>query len=240
MQKGIVAIIPARSGSKGIPNKNTKNICGKPLIAWSIETAMKSKKIHRVIVSTDSENIAKVARIYGAETPFLRPKKLAEDTTSIEPVLKHAIEWLDKHQNYETKIIVLLLPTNPLRCEQHLDEAIELFLKSNVDTIITSSEVPAEHNPAWVFRQQKDNPWVLINALGQKMKDSPARRQELPKFYTKNDIAFVLRTENLYQQPGSVFGSTQTLYIMDSFFDADINTEEDWKEMEKKLEKKAR
>lgn len=238
VKKNIVAIIPARGGSKAIPNKNIKKICGKPLIAWAIEAALKSKVAERIIVSTDNKAIARVAKKYGAEVPFLRPRQLAEDSTAIEPVLKHAIEWLKKNEGYKTDVIVLLLPTNPLRNEKHIDEAVELFLKSSVDSVISSSEVPANHNPAWVFRQPENKSQVLINALGQEIKNTPIQRQQLPKFYTKNDIVFVLRPENLYETPSSFFGSKQKLYIMDDFFDADINTLLEWTEMEKKLKRK--
>lgn len=231
----IIAVIGARSGSKSIPEKNIKLFCGKPLIAWTIETAKKAKFLDRVIVSTDSEKIAKIARRYGAETPFLRPSEFANDSTGIEPVLKHAVEWLKENENYKTDIVVLLHPTNPLRRANHIDEAIKLLIKKRGHSVIAVSELPANHNPYWVFEPSKKNPQMLVNAKGQDIKDIPVRRQEMPKYYTRNDILYVLRVRNLYEKKPNLYGSKQELYIMSDFYDADINTPEEWILMENKF-----
>src|SRR3989344_1132419 len=122
-KKKILAIIPARGGSKGIPGKNIKLLAGKPLIAHSIEAARNSRFINRVIVSTDDEHIANAARKYGAEI-IMRPKELAEDKTPMDPVLQHAVEFLEK-ENYIPEAVMLLQPTSPLRTTEHINEAIE-------------------------------------------------------------------------------------------------------------------
>src|SRR3989344_4905729 len=131
----IVGIILARGGSKSIPSKNIKEFCGKPLIAWTIESAKKSKLLDRVIVSTDDERIAAVAREYGAETSFLRPKELATDSMGVEPVLKHAFEWLRDNEKYEADALALLPATTPTRQSFHIDEAITIFKERGADSV---------------------------------------------------------------------------------------------------------
>ena len=124
----ILGIIPARGGSKGIPGKNIKMIAGKPLIEWTIEAAKKSKLLTRVIVSTDDEKIAEVAKQYGAEVPFLRPKDIAQDLSTDVEFLIHALDWLKANQGYEPEIIVRLPPTSPLRTAAHIDEGIKKLM----------------------------------------------------------------------------------------------------------------
>ena len=234
----IIAIIPARGGSKGVPKKNIRNFCGKPLIAWAIETALKSPRIDRVIVTTDDPEIAKVAKKYGAEVPFLRPKNLAQSTTQMEPVLKHTIEWLQKNENYKTDAIVLLMPPNPLRSVKQVGEAIELFLKKEPDVVVPLSELSAaHHHPHWIVRPVKNgNSYKLLNAINQNVKYAPARRQLLPKYYVKNDLVFVMKPKILYEKTACYFGgSKQEPFIMSDFYDEDINIPSDWAKMEAKF-----
>ena len=149
--KKIVAIIPARGGPKNIPGKNTKDFCGKPLIAWSIEVAKKSKYVDRVILSTDSEEVRRIGVRHGAEAPFLRPSELATDTMGVEPVLKHAYEWLQEHQKYKADVLVLLMPTTPTRQAFHIDNAIDIILQTNADSVVAVNETPANHTPYWTL-----------------------------------------------------------------------------------------
>ena len=226
--KKIIAIIPARGGSKEIPEKNIKNFCGKPLIAWAIETALKNKRLDRVIVSTDDKKIARIARKYGAETPFTQPAELAQPSSRMEQVFVYALRWLKKNENYDVDIIVWLQPTSPLRQSHHIDEATELFLKKKCDAIISASELPASHNPYWIYKESKAGYKTLFNAMDQNIKNIPARRQLLPKYYFMNNIIFVMRAENLTGAHPTLFGKTQQLYKMSDFYDADINTPEEW------------
>ena len=127
--KTVLAIIPARGGSKGVPRKNIKNLCGKPLITWTIEEALKSKYIDRLVVSTEDEEIAEISRKHGAEIPFLRPIELAkDDTPGIEPLL-HCIYWLKNNENYSPDYVCTLQCTSPFRNSKHIDEALELLIK---------------------------------------------------------------------------------------------------------------
>jgi CMP-N-acetylneuraminic acid synthetase len=129
--KSILALIPARGGSKGLPGKNIKPLLGKPLIAYTIEQALASKYPDKVIVSTDSEEIAEISKKYGAEVPFMRPKELAEDDSPTSEVIIHLFNWFEKQGIYYD-IIVLLEPTSPLRKEEDIDNAIKLFI-DNMD-----------------------------------------------------------------------------------------------------------
>ena len=138
--KTVIGIIPARSGSKGLLRKNLKNLCGKPLIAWSIIEAEKSKYIDRYIISTDDVEIARVAKKYGCDVPFLRPVELATDDANINDVILHALDILQ--ERYE--IVIVLQPTSPLRTAQDIDEAIRLYLSkksSKNDTLVDSVRI---------------------------------------------------------------------------------------------------
>ncbi len=226
--KKIIAIIPARGGSKGIPEKNIKNFCGKPLIAWAIESALGAKRLDRVVVSTDDVKIAAIARKYGAETPFKQPAELAQASSRMEQVFVYALRWLKKNENYNVDVIVWLQPTSPLRQSHHIDEAIELFLKKKRDAVISASELPADHNPYWIYKEPKTGCKTLFNAMGQNIKNIPARRQLLPKYYFMNNIVFVMRAKNLLDIRPTLFGKTQEIYKMNDFYDADINTPNEW------------
>ena len=133
----IVAIIPARGGSKGIPRKNIKELCGKPLIAYITETALKVKELDRVIVSTEDKEIAEVAQKWGAEVPFLRPKELAGDETPTLPVLKHAVKYLAEEENYKPGIVVLLYATSPLLRAERVSEAIRMLKEGGFDSVLS-------------------------------------------------------------------------------------------------------
>ncbi len=149
--KKIFTVITARGGSKGLPRKNIKELFGKPLIAWTIEQAKKSKYLDKIIVSTDDEEIAEISKNYGAEVPFLRPKELALDTTPSIDVLFHALDFLRKQgENYD--YLVLLEPTNPLRKRDDIDNALKLLIDSeeNADSIIGVGKVTHQH-PNYLF-----------------------------------------------------------------------------------------
>ena len=134
----IVAIIPARGGSKGVPRKNIKNLCGKPLIQYTIDEAKRSNKISRVIVSTEDEEIAEISRNLGAEV-IMRPDELATDKAPTLPVIQHVIETLEKNQDFKVDAIMLLQPTTPFRKQEHIDQAIGLFLEKNPDSVVSVS-----------------------------------------------------------------------------------------------------
>jgi len=137
MTKKIITIIPARGGSKSIPRKNIKELAGKPLIAYSIEAARQVKDVARVIVSTDDEEIAAVARHYGAEVPFIRPAELAGDDVPTLPVLQHALEYLAQMEQYIPDYVLLIYPTSPLLTPQRMQEAIDFALQNDAASVVS-------------------------------------------------------------------------------------------------------
>lgn len=220
----ILAVIPARSGSKRVPNKNVRDFHGKPLIAWAIEAAKGSALVTKTIVSTNDPNISEIAMTWGAEIPFLRPEELAQDTTKIEPVLIHAVEELEK-KGFPVDAVVLLMATNPLRTSEHLDEAINLYIKSNASSVVAVHQTLGNRNPHWILK--KDGEGIrFFNDVS--LKNIIARSQDLPPCYSRNDIVYVLNPKNLYEDPSNLYGDNVELYLMDDVFDADINSEEDW------------
>ncbi len=222
-----VAIIPARGGSSGIPDKNIREFAGKPLIAWTIEQARKAINIDRVIVSTDSERIAHFALEYGAETPFLRPAEISASDTAIEPVMLHAYEWLRNKEGYKADSLTLLFPTNPLRETQHIDKCIELFNSSEADSVITVNESPAHYTPYWTV--VRDDNGKVCYFDGKDIRTGYTRRQDFPRqCYAKNDLVFVIRPQNLYGDLPSLYGEHVELIVTDRIFDGDINTIDDW------------
>jgi CMP-N-acetylneuraminic acid synthetase len=227
----VVGIIPARAGSKTIKNKNIANFCGKPLIAWAILAARRSKKVDRVIVSTDSPAIARIATRYGAEVPFVRPRSLAGPRVGVEPVLRHAYEWLRAHERLTADALVLLLPTNPLRQPFHLDEAIRLFTRTGCDSVVAVNETPANHTPYWTLVRDARGRVSLFG--GDPLTRMPVRRQDFPnRCFARNDLVFVVKPSNLYERPSNLYGSKVQLYETSPRFEADINTKDDWHEAE--------
>ena len=198
----ILGIIPARGGSKGIPGKNIKMIAGKPLIEWTIEAAKKSKLLTRVIVSTDDEKIAEVAKQYGAEVPFLRPKDIAQDLSTDVEFLIHALDWLKANQGYEPEIIVRLPPTSPLRTAAHIDEGIKKLMDTpEADAVRPIIETPKHPYKFWKISQ--DGQW-LEPFLGKEITsfDEPQNlpRQLFPKVYMHTGAMDVVRTKTVREQ----------------------------------------
>jgi len=189
-----VGIVPARGGSKGIPGKNLKPVAGKPLIAWTIETALAATMLDRVIVSTDSPEIADLARRYGAETPFMRPAELAQDDTSgVAPVL-HAVHWLAENEGYHADLIMVLQPTSPLRIPADIDRAIELACEKKADAVV--SVAPVEAHPYWM--KQRDRDGRITDFMNP---DQPIeRRQDLPELYALNGAIYLVRRDVLMEQ----------------------------------------
>lgn len=137
--KKIIAIIPAKGTSKRIPGKNIKDLVGKPMIAYIIETALQVEGIDRVIISTDSEEVARIAKQYGAEVPFIRPAELTADDVTTRAVLKHAVDWLEEHENYVPDYVLLLYPTSPLLKKERIEEALAIALERNSDSVFSGS-----------------------------------------------------------------------------------------------------
>jgi CMP-N,N'-diacetyllegionaminic acid synthase len=182
-----LAVIPARGNSRSIKNKNLSNLGNKPLIAYSIKTALSCRQIDRVIVSTDNEKIAAVAKNYGADIPFIRPENLATDTTPMIAVLTHALKEIEKQEKKKITNIVLLDPTSPFRNQQDISNCFKVLEKPNTDSVVTVCE--AEHNPYFVMRKIKNDYLVPIV----KVKKIITRRQDAPKTYRINAAVYIIK-----------------------------------------------
>ena len=194
MENKIIAIIPARGGSKGIPRKNIRLLAGTPLIAHTIEAALKSEYLNRIIVSTDDEKIAELAREYGAEVPFMRPKELAEDDVPAIPyVLRHAVEELKRSEGFDVDIIVMLQPTSPLRGTNYINLAIEKLINTKCDWVATVSE--ANPHPFRMRRMKEDKLEPLF-----KDENIWAQRQDFPPIYHLNGAVYVTRKEVIMEK----------------------------------------
>jgi len=212
----MVAIIPARGGSKGLPGKNIKTLCGKPLIAYTIEAAQNSKLIDKVIVSTDSQEIASVATKYGAEVPFMRPGELATDDAKARDVFLYTVERTNCECGYGISDFVVLQPTSPLRTAQDIDNAIKIYKENNADVVVSVRE--SEHPPEW---------YKTITNSGQ-LKDyikssNILNRQEYEKTYIPNGAIYIFNHTKLKENP-NYYESNVFPYIMTREASVDIDT----------------
>lgn len=228
----MIAIVPARGGSKGLPGKNIKNLCGKPLIAYTLEAALKSKEIERVVVSTDSREIASVAKKYGAEVPFLRPACLAEDRTSAVDVYLHAVEYLMNQWSCTISRFVVLLPTTPMRDESEIDAAVRMFMEKKATTLV--SVVEAETPISWYCRMEENG--VIQNA-GFDNKCFMANRQKNDKYFIPNGAIYILNYQ-LLKKRRTYYAKDTVGYVMTKGKSADIDTIDDFEYVEYLMQKR--
>ncbi|MEK7644496.1 MAG: acylneuraminate cytidylyltransferase family protein [Patescibacteria group bacterium] len=211
----ILAVIPARGGSKSIPRKNIKLLLGKPLIAWIIEEAKKSKLLTRIIVSTDDNEIAEVAKKYGAEVPFLRPTEISGDLSTDVEFLNHALDWLKQNQNYHPDIVLRLPPTSPLNQAKYIDEGIKTLLDyPEADAARPICEVDKHPYKFWQIDEEKKllKPFLPKEITGF---DEPNNlpRQLFPKVYMHTGAMDVIRTKTLRDRQ-STSGEKLTYFFM--------------------------
>ena len=213
----ILAIIPARGGSKGIPQKNIAELAGKPLIGWTITNAKSSLGIDRVIVTTDSKAIANVASHYDAEVPFLRPAALArDDTPGIQPIL-HLLDWLAQQENYLPDYVMVLQPTSPLRTTHDIEAVISIATEHQADSVVSVS--PTEQHPYWMKTITEEG--YLQDFL--LSKDECDRRQELPSVYALNGAIYLARREIIIEK-NSFYSDRTYSYVMPVERSLDIDT----------------
>ncbi|ERI90774.1 putative N-acylneuraminate cytidylyltransferase [Clostridiales bacterium oral taxon 876 str. F0540] len=218
--KKILAIIPARGGSKGLPRKNIKLLDGKPLISYTIEAAKQSRFIDRVIVSTDDLEIAQISKSCGAEVPFLRPDKLSGDNSSTVEALKHAVMWLRENEGYECDLICVLQCTSPLRGSKDIDGTIQKLFETNKDAAVSVCEV--EVNPYWtnIFAGDKLEYFIPEGK-------NILRRQDLPKIYRLNGAVYLIKTD-VFLKEETLEPENITGYIMGNSDSVDIDDEIDF------------
>lgn len=221
-----IAIIPARSGSKGIARKNVREFLGKPLLAWTIESARASDVLSRVIVSTDDPEIARIGSACGAEAPFLRPPELALDHTPTAPVVRHAIEWIKDHRQQVPDGVMVLEPTSPGRRPFHIHEAAALLEASLAESVASISEVPHHYAPSKALERRSDG--TIIGAWGVRVRDMVHRRQELPVHYALNGLIFACKTALVMEDPPTLWGERVMGYRVDPAYAVDIDRPEDW------------
>jgi len=215
--KTFLAIIPARGGSKRLPNKNILDLAGKPLIAWSIEAGLGSKYIDKVMVTSDSEEILDISKNFGAEV-LKRPDELANDTATTFDAIAHTIESLNEKYDY----IVLLQPTSPLRNAKHIDEAIELLNDKEADAIVSVCEM--DHNPLWSNTLPAS--LSMEGFLRDEIKNK--RSQDLEKYYRINGAIYICKTDKLLKENTLFLNKNIFAYIMDRKSSVDIDEEIDF------------
>ncbi len=219
----MLAIIPARGGSKGLPGKNIKVLAGKPLIAHTIQAAKKSANVERVIVTTDDSKIAEIARQYGAETPFLRPADLAQDSSGMLPVIRHAIEWLSKNEGYEPEYVLLIQPTSPFVQTSQIDELFNIMRQKKADSGITTIELPRPFHPYHV-RHMTDDGYLEFDNPDLHYKH-PTRQSD-PKRYAFGSIYWFKR--GLFLAENKIEVGKRVGLAIDPATAHDINDLFDW------------
>jgi len=220
--KTFLAIIPARGGSKGLPKKNIKELCGKPLIAWSIEVGLKSKYLDEVMVTTDSQEIADISNQYGANVPFLRPDELASDTATSFDAIKHTIDYYKNELNKEFDYIVLLEPTSPLREHSDIDKAIEILFDSSADVIVGICKTE-DQNPAFLVTKDIEN---FIR--GYENKDMKVlRRQDIKDVYFFEGTIYISKT-NILLSKKTFYHENTIGYVVSKYKSLEIDDMDDF------------
>ena len=224
----ILGIIPARAGSKGIPDKNIRLLAGKPLICYTIQSALLSNKLDTILISTDSEEVVAISKQYDRiDIPFIRPKELALDTTPTIDVAQHAVKHYEK-MGKTFDYICLLQPTSPFRNDDLIDKTIEKIIDTKADSLTTIRRIPDKHNPHWTF-EMKDN--FLFVSTGEQL--IIPRRQDLPDAWHRDGKIYISTIKQI--QKGAFLGGNIFGYINENEPDVNIDTWEDWQLAEKLL-----
>jgi CMP-N-acetylneuraminic acid synthetase len=229
----VLALIPARGGSKSIPRKNIVLFSGKPLIAYSIAAACSAPSISRVIVSTDDEEIAAISREYGADTPFLRPAKYSQDDTPDLPVFQHALSWLAEQEDYHPEIVVQLRPTSPLRRVQHIEQAVARLLERPQADAVRTVCTPFQ-NPYKMWRVG-ENGFMrpLLDSQFHEPYNMP--RQALPEVFWQTGYVDAAWSKTILEKD-SMTGERILPLIISPEEWIDIDSPDDWRRAERLLE----
>ena len=225
----IVAIVPARAGSKGIPGKNIKPLCGQPLLAYTAEVIRSAGIFDYALLSTDSEETAAIGHASGLETPFLRPPELARDDTPMLAVIEHALDWLEAH-GHALEIVVLLQPTQPLRTADDVVHAVSLLNEERCDSVVSVVALPSHMSPDYVMRIEEDRRLVNFLPEGARM----ARRQDVRPAYVRDGTVYAFRAVTL-RNHGSIYGPTCLPLVVAPTRSVNLDSQEDWREAERRL-----
>lgn len=221
----ILGIVPARGGSKGVPRKNIRMLGGKPLLAYTAESAKSSSFLTKIVLSTDDEEIADTGRVWGFDVPFMRPSELALDSSPTLPVIQHALDYYSQ-QGEEFDAMCLLEVTSPFRMPGLIDRAIARFIELDADALVTVLPIPASYNPHWALEQ--DEKGYLHIATGEQ-KIIP-RRQELPMAFHRDGSIYITKTSVVRE--GSLYGTKLAFIENDPDYSINIDTIKDWEEAE--------
>lgn len=216
-QLRVLGIIIARGGSKGLPRKNIRLLAGKPLIAYTIEAAQKARRLDRCVLSTEDEEIAEVARQWGAEVPFMRPPELARDDTLAFPVLRHAMRWLEEREGYIPDYVLCLQPTTPLRTAEDIDKSIEIAIEKDADAVVGYAR--AKQHPHWMKRITEDG--RLVEFLP--MERAYLRRQGVPELYHVSGSIYLAK-RSLLLAKDSFYTDKTYAYVVPQERAIDIDT----------------
>lgn len=218
-QMQVLGVIPARGGSKGIPNKNLVPLCGRSLLAYTADAALRSRRLNRTIVSTDGAAIAAAARGLGLEVPFMRPMELAGDDTPMLPVIQHAVE-ATRSREFDPAVVVLLQPTSPLRRAEHIDAAVDLLERTGADSVVSVVEVPHQFNPCSVLVLEGERLRPFLDG------STVTRRQDKPRVLARNGPA-VLAVRASVLMGGSLYGNDSRPLLMTADESIDIDSSSD-------------
>ena len=219
----ILALIPARGGSKSISKKSISLLLGKPLLAYTCEAALSSRLITRTVLSSDDEEIAAVGRDCGVEVPFMRPEELARDDTPILSVIQHALRTLLETEGYQPSLIMLLQPTSPLRRAYHIDEALDFLIETGADSVVSVIAIPHRYSPVSVMQIENGQLTPFLKGEGTRI----LRRQDKPEVYARNGPALLATRYHTIMEEHSLYGTKCVPYIMDHYSSIDIDSEED-------------
>lgn len=214
--KKILAVITARGGSKSIPKKNIKNLAGKPLIVYTIEAAKKSRYLTRTIVSTDDAEIARIARRFGADVPFMRPAEYAEDASTSMEVVQHALRWLKENKKETYDYLMILQPTSPFRTAEDIDECIKLAVEKKADSVMSMKELD-DFAPKKIKKIKNGRILPYFEDEGK----TSSRRQDLEKMYKRNCAVYLTKMACIMQE--DFFGKKSLAYLMSEVRSLDIN-----------------
>lgn len=224
-----IALIPARAGSKGVPNKNARLLAGKPLLAYAAEAALRSGVVDRAILSTDSEAIAEVGRMAGLEVPFLRPAEIADDAAPMIAVIRHLLNHLET-AGTPADVVVLLQPTQPLRRPEHVRDAVRLLRETGADSVVSVTPVPLHMCPDYVMKITEGG--ELTNFLPEGA--SVRRRQDVRPAYTRDGTVYCFRAATVLRY-GDIYGNRCVPVVIDPVHSINIDTPEDWAEAERRM-----
>lgn len=224
----VLAIVPARGGSKGVPDKNIRPLAGRTLLERAAKTAQASAVIDRMVLTTDSDAIASVGREAGLEVPFMRPLALAQDETPMLPVIRHAVDALSR-DGWTPEIIVLLQPTSPLRRPEHVREAVAMLRSSGADSVVSVVEVPKHLSPDYVMRIAGDRLEPFLPEGAQ-----VSRRQDVRPAYSRDGTVYAFRRDTL-DRFGTIYGKDCRPLIIDPVDSLSIDSAADWAEAERRL-----